>query len=106
MQSEASKWNLCARSAQIMRAAGCKPSQTETQRSGFRLKACQKHFFDTLSRQAKRLPRFLHLGTISTKRPLRHERLLRLPERVQANYTTKSAGLQGFFHGFLKFCGF
>ncbi|MCI6606179.1 MAG: hypothetical protein MSC56_09890, partial [Clostridiales bacterium] len=42
-------WNLCARSAQIMRAAGCKPSQTETQRSGFRLKACQKHFFDTLT---------------------------------------------------------
>ena len=49
MQSEASKWNLCARSAQIMRAAGRKPYQTETQRSGFRLKACQKHFFDTLS---------------------------------------------------------
>ena len=30
---------------QIMRAAGCKPVQTETQRSGFRLRACQKILF-------------------------------------------------------------
>ena len=49
MQSEASKWNLCARGTQIMRAAGCKPFQTKTQRSGFRLRACQKYFFDTLN---------------------------------------------------------
>ena len=28
----------------IMRAAGCKPVQTKTQRSGFRLRACQKYF--------------------------------------------------------------
>ena len=33
---------------QIMRAAGCKPVQTKTQQSGFRLRACQKYFFDTL----------------------------------------------------------
>ena len=32
----------------MIRAADCKPSQTRTQRSGPRLKACQKHFFDTL----------------------------------------------------------
>ena len=47
MQSEASKWNFCAPRKNYARA-DCKPSQTETQRSGFRLKACQKHFFDTL----------------------------------------------------------
>mgnify|MGYP004468893051 FL=1 len=30
-----------------MRAADCKPVQTKTQRSGFRLRACQKSVFDT-----------------------------------------------------------
>ena len=48
--------NLCAVSAQILRAAWRKPSQTRTQCSGSRLKACQKHFFDALSPGAE-LPR-------------------------------------------------
>ena len=34
-----------------MRAAQCKPFQTETQRSGFRLRAFQKYFFETPNRR-------------------------------------------------------
>ena len=41
-------WNFCAFSAEIMRAAGCNSLQTRAQRSGSRLRACQKYFFDTL----------------------------------------------------------
>ena len=37
-------WNFCA-CAKIMRAAGCKPFQTETQRSGFRLRIFSKTCF-------------------------------------------------------------
>ena len=43
-------WNFCAKGAKIMRAEDCKSFQTRTQRSGSRLKACQKYFFDTLAR--------------------------------------------------------
>ncbi|MCI6605937.1 MAG: hypothetical protein MSC56_08630, partial [Clostridiales bacterium] len=53
-------WNLCANGTQIMRAADCKPTQTKTQQSGFRLRACQKYFFDTLNRGVTNVtPRFL-----------------------------------------------
>ena len=44
---------LCAVSAQCVRCREPQPFQTKAQRSGFRLRACQKHFFD----KPKRLPR-------------------------------------------------
>ena len=37
---------LCAVSAQCVRCREPQPFQTKAQRSGFRLRACQKHFFD------------------------------------------------------------
>ena len=50
MQNEVLHGNFCAKGAKMIRAADCKPSQTRTQRSGSRLRACQKYFFDTLAR--------------------------------------------------------
>ena len=50
MQNKVQSWNLCAYSAQMIRAAWRKPFQTRTQRSGSRLRACQKYFFDTRPR--------------------------------------------------------
>ena len=44
-------WNLCASSAQIMRAGGCGLFKREPGPRGSRLRACQKDFFDKLSRE-------------------------------------------------------
>ena len=50
-------WNFCAKGAKIMRAAWRKPSQTRTQRSGPRLRACQNTFL-TRSNKVRRKARF------------------------------------------------
>ena len=42
-------WNLCANSAQIMRAAECSLFKREPSPRGSRLRACQNDYFDTLT---------------------------------------------------------
>ena len=63
-------WNLCACGTQIMRAAGCKPFQTGNQQRVSRLRACQKHFFDTLNRLPEQCPgrRFAYVLSRATPR--------------------------------------
>ena len=68
MQNKVLSWNLCANCAQMIRAADCKPSQTRTQHSGLRLRACQKYFFDTL-KQGSRLAALFFNFVITLRRP-------------------------------------
>ena len=64
---------ICAPRAQIMRAAQCKPFQTETQRSGCRLRYFQKPVFENISLAladavfAVREDQIVHVAAVHTR---------------------------------------